>query len=178
MTLANQAPTAPELEGLASVVRRALRRHGDWQSTADSVAEVLRDYLPTPEAALGGAVEPHSRLLHVEPDSTFSIQAIVWPQGRVTKIHDHLTWCVFGVIQGVLDEERFAFDSRDEALVPDGRTTNAIGVVTGFAPPGDIHRVSNTGAGTAVSIHVYGTDLSRMGSSALRYYDRPVAGTR
>jgi predicted metal-dependent enzyme (double-stranded beta helix superfamily) len=48
-----------------------------------------------------------SQLLHVEPDGGFSIQAIVWPAGRITRIHDHVTWCVFGIIQGVLDEELF-----------------------------------------------------------------------
>jgi uncharacterized protein YbjT (DUF2867 family) len=32
------------------------------------------------------------------------------------------------------------------------------GDVSGFAPPGDIHRVHNTADTTAISIHVYGTD--------------------
>jgi len=38
-------------------------------------------------------------------------------------------------------------------------------------PPGDIHRVRNIGATTAISLHVYGTDITRIGSSARRYYD-------
>jgi predicted metal-dependent enzyme (double-stranded beta helix superfamily) len=59
-------------------------------------------------------------------------------------------------------------------LVPVRRTTNVTGAVNGFAPPGDIHLVANPGDHTAVTIHVYGTDLSRIGSSALRYYDLPV----
>ena len=29
----------------------------------------------------------------------------------------------------------------------------------------------NTGEETAISIHVYGTDITRIGSSARRYYD-------
>jgi predicted metal-dependent enzyme (double-stranded beta helix superfamily) len=36
---------------------------------------------------------------------------------------------------------------------------------------GDIHRVRNIGATTAISLHVYGTDITRIGSSARRYYD-------
>jgi 3-mercaptopropionate dioxygenase len=44
------------------------------------------------------------------------------------------------------------------------------GDVSGFAPPGDIHRMTNTGDVTAISIHVYGTDVSRIGSSVRRYY--------
>jgi predicted metal-dependent enzyme (double-stranded beta helix superfamily) len=46
--------------------------------------------------------------------------------------------------------------------------------VAGFAPPGDIHRVRNSGTGIAVSMHIYGADLSRLGSSIRRVYDLPV----
>ena len=52
-----------------------------------------------------------------------------------------------------------------------GRSDNQVGDVSGFAPPRDIHRVHNTGDETAISIHVYGTDVTRVGSSARRYYD-------
>ena len=40
-----------------------------------------------------------------------------------------------------------------------------------FAPPGDIHRIRNTGTRTAISLHIYGTDITRIGSSARRYYN-------
>jgi 3-mercaptopropionate dioxygenase len=46
--------------------------------------------------------------------------------------------------------------------------------VSGFAPPGDIHRGHNVGRQTAISVHIYGTDVSRIGSSVRRYYDLPV----
>jgi 3-mercaptopropionate dioxygenase len=49
--------------------------------------------------------------------------------------------------------------------------------VSGFAPPGDIHRVRHGGDLTAISIHIYGTDVSRIGSSVRRYYDLPVKPT-
>jgi predicted metal-dependent enzyme (double-stranded beta helix superfamily) len=38
---------------------------------------------------------------------------------------------------------------------------NATADVSAFAPPGDIHRVRNAGNRTAISIHIYGTDVSR-----------------
>ena len=44
--------------------------------------------------------------------------------------------------------------------------------VSGFAPPGDIHRVRNVGDEIAISLHIYGTDITRVGSSARRFYDR------
>jgi predicted metal-dependent enzyme (double-stranded beta helix superfamily) len=46
-----------------------------------------------------------------------------------------------------------------------------VGDVGGFAPPGDIHRVHNSADTTAISIHIYGTDVTRTGSSVRRYYD-------
>ena len=52
-----------------------------------------------------------------------------------------------------------------------GRNENHVGDVSGFAPPGDIRRVCNTSETTAISIHIYGTDITRVGSSARRYYD-------
>jgi 3-mercaptopropionate dioxygenase len=51
------------------------------------------------------------------------------------------------------------------------RSDNHVGDVSGFAPPGDIHRVHNTADSTAISLHIYGTDLTRIGSSARRYYN-------
>jgi 3-mercaptopropionate dioxygenase len=55
---------------------------------------------------------------------------------------------------------------------------NATGDVSGFAPPGDIHRVRNPGNRTAISIHIAGTDASRLGSSVRRDYDLPVLPAR
>jgi predicted metal-dependent enzyme (double-stranded beta helix superfamily) len=92
----------------------------------------------------------------------------------VTPIHDHVTWCVFGVVQGEEHEELFVLDEERGCLVEAGAKTNGEGDVSGFAPPGDIHRVRNIGDQTAISLHVYGTDVSRIGSSVRRYYDQPV----
>ena len=96
----------------------------------------------------------------------FSITAVVWRPGQQTRIHDHTTWCVFGVIQGVEHEDVY-----DAALELIGSRDEHVGDVNGFAPPGDIHRVHNTGDEVAISIHVYGTDVTRIGSSVRRYYD-------
>ncbi len=162
---------ANRLSSLVAGIRTAVDSHADWAETAQLVADQLRRHLPTPdvltaEQRLGSPDSYTGHNLHVEPDGSFSIVALVWRPGQVTRIHDHVTWCVFGVIQGVEREELFDADLN---LV--GRTENQVGDVSGFAPPGDIHRVHNTGEETAISIHVYGTDVTRVGSSARRYYD-------
>jgi len=160
-----------ELHELVAGVRTAAAAGDDWSHTAQLVAEQLRQHLPTPdvlstEQRLGSPDGYRSHTLHVEPDGSFSIVAVVWRPGQVTRIHDHVTWCVFGVIQGVEQEELF-----DEGLNLLGMNENHIGDVSGFAPPGDMHRVHNTTDTTAISIHVYGTDVTRIGSSVRRYYD-------
>lgn len=58
-----------------------------------------------------------------------------------------------------------------DGVNPVGTRENHPGEVSGFAPPGDIHRIRNTGTSTAVSLHIYGTDITRIGSSARRYYN-------
>jgi predicted metal-dependent enzyme (double-stranded beta helix superfamily) len=143
------------------------------------VATELRRHLPSPEILtaeqrVGDPETYKSHLLHVEPGGAFSIVALVWRPGQITPIHDHVTWCVFGVLQGVEYEEIFRLDEQGEYLVRAGDNSNVTGEVSGFAPPGDIHRVRNVGEGTAISLHIYGTDVSRIGSSVRRYYDLPV----
>ena len=168
---ATQIRPAGRLSPLVDGIRSAVDRHADWARTAQLVADQLRLHLPGPEVLtaeqrLGSPDNYVGHTLHVEPDGSFSIVALVWRPGQFTRIHDHVTWCAFGVIQGVEHEELF-----DADLNPVGRSDNHVGDVSGFAPPGDIHRVHNTAAETAISIHVYGTDVTRVGSSARRYYD-------
>src|SRR6266545_7783000 len=156
---------------LVAGVRIAIDEHADWSTTAQLVADQLRAHLPgpellAPEQRLGSPDNAASHTLHVEPDGSFSITAVVWRPGQITRIHDHTTWCVFGVIQGVEHEDVFDADLN---LV--SRNDNHVGDVSGFAPPGDIHRVHNTADTTAISIHIYGTDVTRTGSSVRRYYD-------
>ena len=166
------SPTMIQSVGqLIAGVRTAIDDHADWSTTAQLVADELRAHLPgpdilTPEQRLGSPDRAAGHTLHVEPDGSFSVTAVVWQPGQITRIHDHTTWCVFGVIQGIEHEELF-----DAELNPIGSSDNHVGDVSGFAPPGDIHRVHNTTDTTAISIHVYGTDVTRVGSSARRYYD-------
>ena len=160
-----------DLSDLLTAVRAAVAARADWSGTAQLVADQLRLHLPardvlSAEQRLGSPDGYRSHTLHVEPDGSFSMSALVWRPGQVTRIHDHVTWCVFGVIQGIEHEELF-----DENLNLLGMSDNHVGDVSGFAPPGDIHRVHNTGATTAMSIHIYGTDVTRIGSSVRRYYD-------
>jgi 3-mercaptopropionate dioxygenase len=166
--------------GLVRAVRAEVRRGLSWQDTADRVAAALRANLPDPAAILpvslrrGDPAGYQSHLLYVEPDGSFSISAMVWMPGQQTMIHDHVAWCVTGVLQGREYEEVFALADGGRALRLAARNVNPAGAVSGFAPPGDIHRVRNTGDTVAISMHVYGADISRLGNSIRREYTLPV----
>ena len=165
--------TIHPVEQLADGVRTAIDVHADWSTTAQLVADRLRTQLPgpeilTPEQRLGTPDRAASHTLHVEPDGSFSIIAVIWRPGQVTRIHDHTSWCVFGVIQGIEHEELY-----DADLNLIGHNEGRVGDVNGFAPPGDLHRVHNTSDEVTITLHVYGTDVTRVGSSVRRYYDLP-----
>jgi 3-mercaptopropionate dioxygenase len=164
---------------LVSAIRAATQRRADWQRTAELVAGQLLLHLPGPDilTAAERAGDPagyRCHLLHVEPDGSFSVTAMVWRPNQVTPVHDHVTWCVFGVVQGVEYEELYTLSADGRHLEEAGRSQNARGDVSGFAPPGDIHRVRNVGDDIAISLHVYGADITRLGSSVRREYDLPV----
>ena len=167
--------TCPQF--LTAAIRRAVRSGGSWQETADRVVAALRGRLPGPgllsaEQLAGDPSGYQTHLVHAEPDGSFSVVVMVWRPGQRTPVHDHLTWCVTAVLQGTEYEEVYA--NRRDHLETVGRNANPVGTVSGFAPPGDIHQVTNIGDAVAVSMHVYGTDITRVGSSVRRVYDLPV----
>ena len=176
--LAVLAGTCPD--SLVRAIRAEVRRGLDWQQTADRIVGVLRGHLPDPAVLLPSSLrrgDPacyQSHLLYAEQDGSFSVSAMVWMPGQQTVIHDHVAWCVTGVLQGREYEEIFALSDDGCALKLVARNLNPAATVSGFTPPGDIHRVRNTGDDVAISMHVYGADISRLGNSIRREYVLPI----
>jgi predicted metal-dependent enzyme (double-stranded beta helix superfamily) len=176
-------------EFLTAAVRRAVHSGGSWQETSDRVVAALRGRLPAPAHLLspaqlaGDPAGYQTHLVHAEPDGSFSIAVMVWLPGQRTPIHDHVAWCVSAVLQGTEYEEIFRLvpggpEDRGGYLESVVRNANPLGTIAGFAPPGDIHQVTNIGDTVAVSMHVYGTDITRVGSSVRRLYDLSVSAAR
>ncbi|WP_043627082.1 cysteine dioxygenase family protein [Nonomuraea candida] len=175
MNTAATTVARPGLDVLVSGVSRIVARRLDARTTAHAVAGLLRDNLPgldllTPAERAGSPDRYASHVLHAE--GGFSIVGVVWRPGQDTAIHDHVSWCTFGILSGI--EYETLYRDMGDHLVEIGRAENRPGEVSGFAPPGDIHMVRNTSAETGVSVHVYGADVSRLGSSVRRVYDLPI----
>ena len=118
--------------------------------------------------------------VHLSPDGSFSLFALVWRPGQWTPVHDHGTWGVVGVVDGVLAERGYqrtdGDDDRGEGIVLErgGMVMLPPGAVTSFVPnPDHIHMTGvDADAEPCLSLHLYGRVLSDF-----HIYD-VAAGTR
>ncbi|MFD9334576.1 cysteine dioxygenase [Streptomyces sp. NPDC060028] len=184
MTTTTPARTTARMAALVSEIRTVVDRGLAPDLTAYLVGERLAPHLGTPDLLSeaqreGDPGRYRQHILHAESDGSFSVVALVWLPGQETCIHDHVSWCVAGVHQGQESERRYrlAPGAGPALLVPTEDVVNAPGEVCGFAPPGDIHKVRNSCSSKAISVHVYGADVSRLGTSIRRVYTHPVDGS-
>lgn len=185
MTLQSDSAAVPQqLNSLISAVRGVVQRGMPDADTAEAVAQELSDYLaarsPIPEQYRQADPDRYiQHLIHTEADGSFSIVALVWLPGQSTPVHDHLAWCVTGVAEGQEHEQRYELHGQHSAephLVGTEQVTNQLGDVSALAPPGDIHRVTNSSDSLTVSLHIYGADIATHGSSIRRAYNHTIAG--
>lgn len=106
--------------------------------------------------------------IYISPDRDLSLYALVWLPGQWTPVHDHGSWGVVGIVQGML-EERAYMCVDGEITRNDGirlkRGGNVLlppGAVTTFVPnPDHIHQTGvPTDREMAVSLHLYGRMMS------------------
>ena len=130
-----------------------------------------------------GRPEQYARnLIFAGDDDCLSLFTLVWAPGQWTPIHDHGTWGVVGVVEGVLEEQSFVRVDRDADEHPDegiellrgGLVLLPPGAVATFVPNPDHIHVTGVPAnrGPVLSLHLYGRFLN-----AFHVYDK-AAGTR
>jgi 3-mercaptopropionate dioxygenase len=154
-----------------------------------AIGERLRDLLAcdgwlAPEHRVPDRDHYRQHLLHVSPTRRLSIVALVWLPGQRTPIHDHVSWCVVGVYEGRERETRYRAVEADGArwLEEVDSIEAEPGHVEVIVPSvEDIHAVTAVADGPTISIHVYGADIERLGSSIYRRFDdwpvrSPVSG--
>ncbi len=111
-------------------------------------------------------------VLYADPQSRFTILALVWTGGQFSPVHAHDTWCAYAVHRGVLAETLFRFDAAAAQAIPLHTETRHAGYGC-FARSGleQIHRLGNAGLEPAISIHVYGVDAGEVCSHVNRVLD-------
>jgi len=161
------------LRTLTRALDAAVAAHRAPSIVASRAGMLLGSALADPELLEPRHCEPaddryRQHLVHVHPEGLYSIVALVWKPGQATPIHDHRCWCVVGVWRGLERETTYSFhaDVDSAYLVPRATAVSSPGDVSVLVPPQeDIHRVENCGEELAISIHVYGADISVLGSS-------------
>ena len=118
--------------------------------------------------------------IHIAPSGNLSLFALVWLPGQWTPVHDHGSWGVVGLVQGVL-EERSYMSASGEIMADSGIRLKRGGVlllnpgsVSSFVPnPDHIHMTGVPADREAcVSLHLYGRNMN-----SFHIYDVD-AGTR
>lgn len=107
-------------------------------------------------------------LIYDAPDASLSLYSIVWLPGQWTPVHDHGSWGVVGVVEGVLEERSYVRLSPDRGadhdieLARGGTILLRHGAVTSFVPNPDHIHITGVPLERprAVSLHLYGRMMS------------------
>jgi predicted metal-dependent enzyme (double-stranded beta helix superfamily) len=162
---------------LQDFIAQAMARTRDRTDPADCVTMLAPLMLELVERA-GAFLEPrHYRpdpghyarnLVYEAPDGSLSLYTLVWLPGQWTPVHDHGSWGVVGVLEGVLEERNYVRLSPDRGvdegidLARGGVILLGRGAVTSFVPNPDHIHVTGVPAERrrAVSLHLYGRMMS------------------
>jgi predicted metal-dependent enzyme (double-stranded beta helix superfamily) len=174
--------------GLEQFVSDCREARGEGRSPADFVENIAplmfqllngnKDFLK-PEHFRSDPDHYARNAIHIEADGLLSLYALVWDPGQWTPIHDHGTWGVVGVHEGVLNEYNYIRTDRGEAqalenieLARGGVIMLSPGAVTSFVPnPDHIHMTGNPSPDQrVVSLHLYGSAMA-----GFHVYDREQA---
>jgi len=166
--------TSPALEAFLEQAAARGRRQPDPADCVLALAPLMLDLIDQsgtflePRHLVGSAAGYTRNLIFDAPDASLSLYAIVWLPGQWTPVHDHGSWGVVGVVEGVLEERSYVRLSPDRGadadidLVRGGTVLLARGAVTSFVPNPDHIHVTGVPAerARAVSLHLYGRTMS------------------
>jgi predicted metal-dependent enzyme (double-stranded beta helix superfamily) len=84
------------LQTLAEEIRAIVQSESGPALVVEAVAVALKPYLGdetlvTDDQLVPDPIHYRRHVLHVEPDGSFSIVALVWLPGQETTIHDHVS---------------------------------------------------------------------------------------
>ena len=162
----------PSAERLIARLRKAVRL-----GEAAAIAEQVQDDLAELIADRGLTLDPRlcepcaeryaRRLLHREPDGSFTVVVMTWGPGQGTPLHDHAgIWCVEGVVRGRMEVRQLELVEEDDdgtcRFEERGRSISGVGSSGALIPPFEYHTLANAlGDRPSITLHVYGGEMSR-----------------
>ena len=104
------------------------------------------------------------RLVYLDPDGRYSVLAMVWDSGQGTALHDHAgMWCVECVYRGKILVTSYSHDREDgdrHWFTKENQIVAGVGEAGALIPPFDHHTIENPYPEKAVTIHVYGGEMT------------------
>lgn len=166
--------SSPALDRFIVQSAACARAHADPADCVLATAPLMLDLMAhaasflQPQHYRSDAAAYTRNLIYDAADDSLSLYAIVWQPGQWTPVHDHGSWGVVGVIEGVLEERSYARLSADRgadqdiALARGGIVLLGPGSVTSFVPNPDHIHVTGVPQDRprAVSLHLYGRMMS------------------
>jgi predicted metal-dependent enzyme (double-stranded beta helix superfamily) len=179
---AKPAPLTRTIGGIGALAAEISEACSDPSAIeAERIKAALRRAVATP--GLLGAEQRVAKadcyarhVIYADPSGRFTILAIVWGTGQFSAPHAHHTWCAYGVYENALDETIFSWDAATSTAHP-LRTYGREPGYSCYAGPGldQIHRLGNSGATPAISIHVYGVERDSIGTHVNRTVETTTA---
>lgn len=166
--------------------RTEIDRTDDAADRVIAIAPLMQALLPHaaeflgPEERRSDPAHYARNAIHIDPAGDLSLFALVWLPGQWTPVHDHGSWGVVGIVEGVL-EERALMSAHGDITADDGivlRRGGMVllnpGAVSSFVPnPDHIHMTGvPDGRAPCLSLHLYGRNMN-----SFHIYD-VTAGTR
>lgn len=106
------------------------------------------------------------RLLHRDPAGRYTVVIMVWDRGQGTPLHDHAgMWCVECVYRGRIRVTSFDLETDSQAerlqFTPESVVLAGKGEAGHLIPPFEYHMIENADETPAITIHVYGGEMTR-----------------
>ena len=159
----------------SSKVNELLRRLDEAVSTDDTdavcrnVKRVLQDVVKSGEEFLDApflvpAPDRYARrLLHRDPRNRYTAVIMVWDHGQGTPLHDHAgMWCVDRGTRIRVTSFDLETDAEAERLqfTPESVVLAGKGEAGHLIPPFEYHMIENPDTTPAITIHVYGGEMT------------------
>lgn len=144
----------------------------DEQALCRNVKQVLIEVVTSGEEFLEAAFLVPApdryarRLLHRDPAGRYSVVIMVWDRGQGTPLHDHAgMWCVECVYRGRIRVTSFDLETDPGAerlqFTPESVVLAGKGEAGHLIPPFEYHMIENADQTPAITIHVYGGEMTR-----------------
>jgi predicted metal-dependent enzyme (double-stranded beta helix superfamily) len=178
--------TSPTLATFIAQATACSQHHADAADCVLALAPLMLDLIDhsdtflEPQHYRSDPLHYARNLVYDAPDHNLSLYTLVWLPGQWTPVHDHGSWGVVGVLEGVLEERSYVRLSADRGadtgieLVRGGVILLGRRAVTSFVPNPDHIHITGVPAERprAISLHLYGRAMNSFNT-----YD-VAAGTR